>query len=255
MIEKILIVDDDINLLSSMNQQLHNKLQISTSEGGKTALALVKSEGPFAIVISDMNMPGMNGVEFLSSLKKLSPDTVRMMLTESINPQTAVEAINEGSIFWFFTKPCPTDILVKGIEAGLEQYRLVTAEKELLKNTLAGSVKVLTDMLSTVNSETLGRSTYLWDWARKMGEHLDLSQFWVLDLAVMLSKIGWVTIPEEIQKKVNSEESLSPIEEELIQKIPETGRKRISHIPRLEAVAEIVYYQNKGFDGSGFPDD
>lgn len=255
MTEKILIVDDDTNLLSGLQRQLRKKFNISIAEGGEKALALVQSEGPFAVVICDMRMPGMHGVEVLGSLSELAPDTVRMMLTGNADQLTAVEAINEGNIFRFFTKPCHTDILTKGIEAGLKQYRLVTAEKELLKKTLAGSVMVLTDMLSMVDAKTFGKSTQLRDWSRLMVGRFNLSQPWILDLSAMLSRIGWVAIPAETQEKVNSGKSLSPNEKKMIERIPETGKKWISHIPRLEAVAEIVYYQNKGFDGSGFPDD
>lgn len=255
MAEKILIIDDDENLLSGLKRQLRNKFHISTAEGGNTALDIVKSDGPFAVVICDMRMPGMHGVEVLESIKKLSPDTVRMMLTGNIDQQTAVEAINKGNIFRFFAKPCQPDVLAEGIDAGIEQYRLITAEKELLKNTLAGSVKVLTDMLSMIDPETFGESAKLRDWGRLMATRMDLPRSWILDLAIMLSRIGWVAIPSEIQIKVNSGLDLTEKEEELIREIPETGRKWIANIPRLKDVAEIIYYQNKGFDGSGFPED
>ncbi len=252
--EKILIVDDDNNLLSGMKRQLRNKYQISTAEGGEAALDLVKSDGPFAVVICDMRMPGMHGIEVLRAIKKIAPDTVRMMLTGNIDQQTAVEAINEGNIFRFFTKPCQADVLAKGIEAGIKQYRLVTAEKELLRKTLAGSVKVLIDMLSMIDPETFGQSTKMRDWGRLMLERMDLPRSWVLDIAIMLSRIGWVAIPADIKKKVNSDLELTEKEQKLIREIPETGKKWITNIPRLEDVGEIIYYQNKGFDGSGFPD-
>ncbi|HER26649.1 MAG TPA: response regulator [Rhodospirillales bacterium] len=255
MTEKVLIIDDDTNLLSGIQRQFRNKFDISVAEGGEKALDMVRSEGPFAVVICDMRMPGMHGVEVLGSLKEHAPDTVRMMLTGNADQLTAIEAINEGNIFRFFTKPCPSDVLAKGIEAGLEQYRLVTAEKELLRKTLAGSVMVLTDVLSMIDTDIFGKSTRLRDWARLLAGHLKLPQPWILDLSVMLSRIGWVAIPAEVREKFKSGESLSKKENEMIQRIPETGKKWISHIPRLEPVAEIVFYQNKGFDGSGFPDD
>jgi len=255
MMEKVLIVDDDANLLSGIKRQFRKAFNITTAEGGRKALSLARTDGPFAVVVCDMRMPDMDGVEVLGSLKESAPDTVRMMLTGNADQQTAVDAINEGSIFRFFTKPCPPEILAKGIEAGIEQYRLLTAEKDLLKNTLAGSVKVLIDVLSMIDADTFGKAAKAREWARVLARHFDLSQPWVLDLAVMLSRIGWVTIPAEIQSKVNAGSDLTPEEQKIIREIPEIGRKLIANIPRLDTVAETVYYQNKGFDGTGFPDE
>lgn len=253
--EKVLIIDDDANLLSGIKRQFRKKFDVSTAEGGRNAISLAKTDGPFAVAVCDMRMPDMDGVEVLGSLKESAPDTVRIMLTGNADQQTAIDAINEGNIFRFFNKPCAADVLAKGIEAAIEQHRLVTAEKELLKNTLAGSVKVLVDVLSMVDADTFGKATKLREWARVLAGHFHLSQPWVLDLAVMLSRIGWVTIPTEIRAKVNAGSDLTPEEQKIIREIPEIGKKLIANIPRLDTVAEAVYYQDKGFDGTGFPDE
>ncbi|HEB79963.1 MAG TPA: response regulator, partial [Rhodospirillales bacterium] len=78
---KILIIDDDANLLAGLRRQFRKQFDLSTARSGEQALALVESEGPFAVVVSDMRMPGMNGVGVLGALRKAAPDTVRMMLT------------------------------------------------------------------------------------------------------------------------------------------------------------------------------
>ncbi|HEB79076.1 MAG TPA: response regulator [Rhodospirillales bacterium] len=254
MTEKVLIIDDDVNLLAGLKRQFRKRFDLCTAESGEQALALVKSHGPFAVAVCDMRMPGMDGIEVLGALKKLAPNTVRMMLTGNADQQTAINAINEGNIFRFFTKPCPPETLANGIKDGQEQYQLVTAERELLEKTLAGSVRILTDVLSMVDPEAFGKATKLRDWARKLAGYMNLPQPWKLDMAVMLSRIGWVAVPAEIQMKVRAREKLTHIEEEMIHEIPETGRKWIANIPRLKPVAEIVYYQDKCFDGGGFPD-
>ena len=252
---KILIIDDDADLLAGLRRQFRKKFDLSTAQSGEQALSLVKSEGPFAVAISDMRMPGMDGVGLLGALRKAAPDTVRMMLTGNADRQTAIDAVNEGNIFRFFTKPCPPEVLAKGIEAGLGQYRLITAERDLIEKTLAGSVRVLVDVLSMVDPAAFGKASKMRDWARKMAGRMNISQPWKLDMAVMLSPIGWVAIPAEIQMKVRAGDSLTPVEDAMIREIPETGRKWIANIPRLGPVAEIVYYQDKCFDGGGFPDD
>lgn len=252
---KVLIIDDDDNLLAGLRRQFRKQFDLSTASSGEQALTLVESQGPFAVAVSDMRMPGMNGVGVLGALKKTAPDTVRMMLTGNADQQTAIDAVNEGNIFRFFTKPCPPEVLAKGIEAGLGQYRLITAERDLIEKTLAGSVRVLVDVLSMVDPAAFGKAARMRDWARKIAGRMKLSQPWKLDMAVMLSPIGWVAIPAEIQIKVYARDKLTAVEDAMIREIPETGRKWIANIPRLGPVAEIVYYQDKCFDGGGFPDD
>ena len=152
MADKILLVDDDPNLLSALQRQLRKRFDLTTAQGGEEALAAVRAAAerrePFAVVLSDMRMPGMDGIEVLKQVKDIAPETVRMMLTGNADQQTAIAAINEGSILRFYTKPCPAEQLVAGLAAGVEQYRLVTAERDLFEKTLAGSIKVLADVVS-----------------------------------------------------------------------------------------------------------
>lgn len=253
--EKVLIVDDDTNLLAGLKRHLHKYFDVSTAEGGEQALDLVKSDGPFAVTVCDMRMPGMNGIEVLAAVKKLAPDTVRIMLTGHADELTSTRAVNEGAIFRFFTKPCPPETLAKGIEAGIEQYRLVTAERELLSGTFSGAVKVLTDVLSIVDPQGFGRSSKVHGWAHGVAAHLDLPRPWQLEIAAMLSRIGQVAVPPELLAKKRADEPLTEVEEDIIARVPETGRNLIENIPRMKGIAEMVYYQDKGFDGSGFPKD
>ncbi|NIQ03497.1 MAG: response regulator, partial [Nitrospinaceae bacterium] len=94
----------------------------------------------FAVVVSDMRMPDMDGIQFLSRVREHYPQTVRMMLTGYADVKTAMNAVNEGNIFRFMTKPCPPEVFEKVLSAGIEQYRLITAERDLLERTLKGSV-------------------------------------------------------------------------------------------------------------------
>lgn len=135
MTEKVLLVDDDTVMLSVVRHQLDGRFDIVTAGGGTEALAAVESQGPFAAVVCDMRMPGMDGIEVLGKIREVAPDTVRIMLTGHADLQTAMDSINQGNIFRFLTKPCPADDLARGIEAGLRQYRLVAAERELLERT------------------------------------------------------------------------------------------------------------------------
>ena len=139
--ERILLVDDDRNILDGYRRSLHGEFQVETAESGQEAVKLLESSGPYAVVISDMRMPGMDGIELLKRVKTASPDTVRIMLTGNADMQTAIEAINEGSIFRFLIKPCNKETMARTITAALVQYRLITAEKQLLEQTLSGCLQ------------------------------------------------------------------------------------------------------------------
>jgi len=251
--KRILFVDDEANVLSSFKRQLRQRFEVETALGGQRGLEAVENGGDFAVVVSDMRMPGMDGVQFLARVREIAPDTVRMMLTGHADQQTAIQAINEGNIFRFMTKPCPPDVMLKSLEAGVEQHRLITAEKELLEKTLHGSVKVLTDVLSLVNPKAFGRAARVRRLVRQLLEHLEVEKSWPIELAATLSQVGCVTVPEDALDKVYKGYALDEEEERVFRTHPQIGHDLIANIPRLETVAEIIAYQEKGYDGSGPP--
>jgi DNA-binding NtrC family response regulator len=157
--EKILCVDDEPSILRGFERVLNGTFPIQTATSGEEGLALITGPEPFAVVVSDMRMPGMDGIQFLRKLKEIAPDTVRMMLTGNADQQTAIDAVNKGSIFRFLTKPCSPEDLEQAIAAGIQQYKLVMAERELLEKTLIGCVKTLTDILSIVNPIAFSRAS------------------------------------------------------------------------------------------------
>jgi serine phosphatase RsbU (regulator of sigma subunit) len=131
---KILLVDDDEMLLAGLKRQLRNKFRVETAISGEDAVKMVEDNGPYAVVVSDYMMPGMNGIEFLSQVKLTNPDTIRMMLTGSADMTTAINAVNEGSIYKFHPKPCPADTLGDAIQSGIEEYQKVTTDQTQLRN-------------------------------------------------------------------------------------------------------------------------
>lgn len=256
--ETILIVDDDPHLLASMLRQLRNRFDVETALGAEHAMAAAETRGPndpYAVVVADMNMPGMNGVEFLKELGQRMPSTVRIMLTGQADQQTAIDAVNKGNIFRFLSKPCPVESIALALEAGLSQFRLVVAERELLVKTLSGSVKVLTDVLALAKPKTFSRATRVRRHAQHIAEVLQLESVWQIEIASMLSQIGCVTLPETLLEKVAHNKPLAAAERAIFEDHPRVGSELIGHIPRLRPVADIIAYQEKRFDGSGPPYD
>jgi CheY-like chemotaxis protein len=245
MSKKILCVDDDPHILQGYKRALRKDFDISIAEGGEPGLAMIAQEGPFAVIVSDMRMPGMDGVQFLSRVKEVTPNSVRIMLTGNSDQQTAMEAVNQGNIFRFLNKPCPPEMLAQALTAGLEQYRLLTAEKQLLEETLNNSLQVMVDILALVNATAFSRSTRVKRLARDIAEQLGVRNSWEVEIAAMLSQIGCITVPEETLRKVANGDPLTGKELDLYHQHPNIGHDLIARIPRLEKVAEIIAQQNR----------
>ena len=131
--DKILLVDDDAMLLAGLKRQLRSQFRIETAQSGDEALKIIDENGPFAVVVSDYYMPGMNGIDFLCKVKQVDPETVRMMLTGSADMSTAIQAVNEGSIYQFHPKPCPAETLGQAIKSGIDKYRKSTDSQNRMK--------------------------------------------------------------------------------------------------------------------------
>ncbi len=253
--DKILFVDDDSNLLESYQRQLRSQFDITAAADGNQGLKVIAQKGPYAVVVSDFRMPGMDGVQFLSQVRQEAPDSVRILLTGYADAQTAIEAVNQGNIFRLLTKPCPPEMLMNALQAGIKQFRLIHAERELLEKTLRGSIKVLIEILSLVHPDAFGRAMRVTREVREIGKVMDVSEAWSLETAAMLSQIGCIVMPDDLLKKIYQGKPLSPDEKQTFQMYPLIASDLIAKIPRLEKVAEIITYQEKSFDGTGVPSD
>ena len=251
--QTILFVDDDPKILKGVARQFEDIFDLETANGPEEALELIENNEPFAVVISDMRMPVMNGIELLRKVQQRSKDTVRMILTGFADLETTIEAVNEGNIFRFLSKPCSPNILEKGIRDGLEQYRLVHSEHELLEGTLHGSIKVLSEMLSLVNPLAFGRTSLVQRIAMSIGEELEIADLWDLKIASLLFPLGCITVSEAALECVLLGNPVPESEEAAFSKHASLAQNMLMSIPRLESVAEIVAYQDQGFDGSGLP--
>ena len=253
--ERFLCVDDEPNVLEAYQRALRKEFRIETALGGTEGLRMIAERGPYAVIISDMRMPEMDGVQFLSQAKEAAPDSVRMMLTGNADQQTAIEAVNEGHIFRFLNKPCPPEVLAQALTDGLHQYRLLKAEKDLLEQTLRGAVKVLADLLSIVNPTAFGRASRTERLAGQLARALKAENLWQIEVAAMLSQIGCLTFPEETLIKVAHGKALGLDEVRMLQSHPKVGADLISHIPRLESVAEIIAYQELRYQTASHSDE
>lgn len=134
---RVLLVDDDPRILAGLRRQLHRRYQVVTAPGGAEGLAAMAGGEPFAVVISDMRMPGMDGATFLSRVRATAPQTTRILLTGQTELSTAIRAINDGQVFRFLDKPCPPDVLDRTLHEAVHRYRTACDEHRLLATAIA----------------------------------------------------------------------------------------------------------------------
>jgi response regulator RpfG family c-di-GMP phosphodiesterase len=210
---------------------------IETAVGGTLGLAAIAESGPYAVVISDMRMPKLDGAQFLAQVRDLAPTTVRMALTGYVDIETAMSAVNEGN-------PCSKENLSKAIEGAIAQYRLINAEKELLEQTLRGSIHVLSEVLSFNNPAAFGRAMRLHGFVQHALRALKPESCWQFEIAAMLSQLGCVTLSPELMNAVHTNNRLTPEDQRKYHAHPSPAREMLSRIPRMEAIATMIANQN-----------
>lgn len=245
MTEKILCVDDEVNVLEGLKRHLRRQFAVETATSGEEGLAVLAQQGPFAVVVSDMRMPGMNGAQFLTRVRHQAPDCIRILLTGHTDMEAAIAAVNEGGIFRFLAKPCPAESLVRTLQDAMAHHRLVTVERTLLEHTLHGSVKVLTEVLALINPVAFGQALRLKRYVCHIATELHLPELWQYELAAMLSPLGCITLPTEILAKVGVGQPLLAEEQQMFAAHPTVGSKLLRHIPRLETVAAMIAGQHE----------
>jgi len=233
-------VDDEPNVLEGLGLHLRRRYDVVTATSGKAALELLAKSREVAVIVSDMRMPGMDGATFLRESRLVAPDATRVLLSGHADVDSAVAAVNEGQIFRFLTKPCPPPQLLSAIEAGVEQHRLVTAERILLEQTLHGSIEALTAVLALTSPMAFGRAELLKRLASDLAIKRELPDRWQVEVAAMLSQLACVSLPAETAEKVYYGQPLTEQEQAMVSQLPAVTEKLLAHIPRLEAVREIL---------------
>jgi DNA-binding NtrC family response regulator len=124
---KILCVDDEPNIVRALQWLLQKDFEVVTANSGQDALALVKQHD-FDVVISDQRMPVMTGVEFLREVKRVSPRSMRILLTGYSDLQAIVRSVNESEVFRFINKPWNISELPKVVEQAVTIARTQPVE-------------------------------------------------------------------------------------------------------------------------------
>jgi FixJ family two-component response regulator len=243
----VLCVDDEPQVLAGLSVSLRRRYEILPATSGAEALAVLAARPDVAVVLSDMRMPVMDGAAFLAKAKDVAPNAVRMLLTGYTDIEAAMNAVNQGQIFRFLTKPCPTMTLLSSIYHAVEHHNLVTAERVLLEQTLRGVIKTLTGVLAVTSPVSFGRAARVRAKVSKLAAALALPDRWQVEVAAMLSQLGGIVLAPDTAERVYHGQPLAEDEERAVARVPEITDQLLANIPRMEDVRGILAASSKPY--------
>ena len=246
--DAVLLVDDEANILNALARLfLDRDVRVLRAGTGEEALGIVRRE-PVAVVVSDNLMPGMRGVELLSRVRDISPDTVRVLLTGYADLPTAIEAINRGEVFRFHVKPWVDEEIVHTVEEGVRRHQVVRSLRDADEATL----RSIAQTIELKDPYTRGHCDRVAAFALKIAEGLSLPEGTQRSIrhGSWLHDCGKIGVPEAI---LNFPGKLSAADFEVVKKHPGWGADvgRQANLPG--EVINIILYHHERFDGRGYP--
>jgi CheY-like chemotaxis protein len=237
---RLLFVDDEPEVLEAVAVNLRRRYDVVTATSGAAGLEHLEAEADFAVVVSDMRMPKMDGATFLALARETSPDVVRMLLTGHSDLDATIKAVNHGQLFRFLTKPCAKETLVHAIECAVAQHRLITGERVLLEQTLNGSIKMLFEILAITSPTAFGRANQIKTRVLQLARQLGVLDTWQLEIAALASQLGYIVVPHEVCEKLEHKLPLSDDELRMVARAPAMTEQLLANIPRLENVRAML---------------
>ncbi|PKN09407.1 MAG: two-component system response regulator [Deltaproteobacteria bacterium HGW-Deltaproteobacteria-8] len=254
---RVLVVDDDANLLDSMRRQFSANFEVVLANSGQHALELMASSEPFSVLVSDLKMPGMDGIQLLSQASELFPDTVRILLTGYADLQNAIDAVNQGFIFRLLTKPCLPEALDHALAEAIRHQGLVEAQREnyslkRFKRLLEGIMRGFSALVEARDPYLAGHQVRVTALALAIAQELGMNsdELEILRIAAMLHDIGKVKVPADF---LNRPGALREEEFSVIKMHPEVGYDILKNLDEDWPVAVIIRQHHERMDGSGYP--
>lgn len=243
MSEKVLFVDDEQSLLNGLTRRLSCDLDMDTALSGDDGLLKMEESGPYAVVVTDMQMPQMNGVQFIKQARMISPETVYIMLTGNQDQGTATQAVNNGEVYRFLNKPCDFETIKRCVTSAQRQYDLARNEKELLQSTMVGTIRVLSEVLEVSQPDVFSQEPTIEGTFLHLTKCLSLRDHWEYKLASRLGLAGFALLPERQRKIFEQTQITSNESQEVYKQLTMLGGRLLQNIPRLGGVARIIECQ------------
>ena len=267
----ILIVDDEVEITEILADLLSEDYECLRAASAEEALARLV-EGQFQLVISDITMPGMSGLDMIPHVKELSPDTVVVMISGMQTVESAIGALRLGA-FDYLMKPFDLRQVEAVVKRALEHHELVVAKQRYenhleelveqrtveldkalnsLEAAYRSTLKALTAALETRDSETHGHSERVVTYSLRLGREYGLSsaEMKALEFGALLHDIGKIGVPDSILRKPAK---LTEEEWVRMREHPVHGQQILRGIEFLEGAARVVAQHHEQWDGSGYP--
>ncbi|WP_281926286.1 HD domain-containing phosphohydrolase [Roseibium album] len=253
--DPIVVVDPDIAVRKAFQRLFGDHYKVNCFSDSEEALQFLKQNTNTAVIFSCFNLPGRGGTAFLRASEMIVPQAARLMLTRETSAEAVKKTLNEGRAFMFLEKPCRPEDLANALETALAYHRQQAKDRAMLERTLAGSVKLLIDMLGLFHPEAFRRTATVRKQALRLAKEIGIRKTWELEMAVMLSPLGEALLPKQILARYRAARSLTEQERDVLDRSPGQTRELLQNIPQLEKVSELLFLSARGFDGSGFPKD
>jgi putative nucleotidyltransferase with HDIG domain len=238
----ILIVDDEREIAEILSDLLSAEHDCETAGSAEEALQRLR-EREFRLVISDITMPGISGLEMVPHIKRLSPDTVVVMISGLQTVESAIEALRLGA-FDYMMKPFDLRQVEAVVKRALEYHELIVA-KQRYENHLE-------ELVETRDSETHGHSERVVTYSLRLGREYGLEQpeMKALEFGSLLHDIGKIGVPDAILRK-----PAKLTDEEWVQmrEHPLHGQQILRGIDFLSRASRVVAQHHEKWDGSGYP--
>ena len=252
----VLVVDDDPvvrKLTRDVLSQVADSVHLLSN--GEDAVRVAPQLDPDLILL-DVHMPGISGFEVCAQLRA-NPQTREVpiiMVTALDDRASRLRGIEAGADD-FLTKPYDRMELRARVKTILRvnRYRRLMDERERRQRAWQGAVKVLTDLIAMREPQTFGVAQRVEVRATDLARRLKIRDVDSIRLAAMFCQIGRLVIPDSVLTKAASNHHLSRAEQGMMRAVPESSAALIGNMPELRRISEIVYWQDKNFDGTGFP--
>ncbi len=256
---RVLFVDDEPALLESLRRSVRREFAADLATDADHGLDCLRRGGPYCIVVSDMRMPGMDGAEFLATVRTISPESVRVMLTGCDEMEVAVRAVNDGRIFKFLSKPVPTEDLLACLRTCLTHYLEQREQKQVMASTVHAleqlDIATLTAFARAIDANspwTAGHSERVTALALRIAHAMGLpaKDLQIVHRGGLLHDIGKIGTPPAILDKPGK---LEVWENEIMQNHVKVGMRILEPIECFRDMLCVVAQHHERLDGSGYP--
>lgn len=274
--DKILVVDDDEDITSLLSISLMQEgYQCETANSASEALLLIRknTENQFTLVLTDLNMPVMSGLELLGRLRKHFPLIGVVVISADKNISQAIDAMREGALD-FITKPFQPNIAIPRLQKAMERIRLerenyqyqeyleekienrtsaLIEKHRSLQKLFINTVEAIARAIEAKDPYTQGHSKRVSKYCTRIAQKMEVNSEDIIDieLAGLLHDVGKIGISDAILSKPSK---LSIEEYESIKEHPLISLKIIEPIHELKKVKEYVKYHHEKWDGTGYPE-